>query len=367
MKSFRFLLAAATALVAIPAIAQERNPFADRENRVAPIISYFQSKGVKLTSIGDAGGLLGYLGEDATGKQQVFYVTPDGKHVVAGLMIGLGGTIVTGIQVGEMRARFEAAAKSFDTEAQKQQSLLTDESGEKATSEESDAAPADKSDIPENVAPAIAPASTVSPGPVNDATTHDDGSPRDLPNDEHAVLLPPAEGPASGALGNMSELWISKLDKDDFLKKAEQLPYFEVGSVTSPSTLWMVADPQCPFCHKAWDHIKQSVLDKKIKVRIIMIAGLKGSEPIATDMLAHVRPARAWLDSNAGRNLKLSVDPASPEYAKAHQYLEKNMDFARSMGFDATPFLGYVAKDGKFYSSLGLPNDLKSFFAETGI
>jgi hypothetical protein len=37
------------------------------------------------------------------------------------------------------------------------------------------------------------------------------------------------------------------------------------------------------------------------------------------------------------------------------------------MGFDATPFLGYVAKDGKFYSSLGLPNDLKSFFAETGI
>jgi hypothetical protein len=84
-------------------------------------------------------------------------------------------------------------------------------------------------------------------------------------------------------------------------------------------------------------------------------------------MLAHVRPARAWLDTNAGRNLKLSVDPASPEYAKAHQYLEKNMDFARSMGFDATPFLGYVAKDGKFYSSLGLPNDLKSFFAETGI
>jgi protein-disulfide isomerase len=367
MKSFRFLLAAATALISIPAIAQEKNPFADRENRVAPIISYFQSKGVKLTSIGDAGGLLGYLGEDATGKQQVFYVTPDGKHVVAGLMIGLGGTIVTGIQVGEMRARFEAAAKSFDAEAQQQQSLLPNESVDKAASEKSDNSDAEKSDAP--VAPSVLPSSSsdTSPTASDDVKPKDDEKLSDVPSDEHAVLLPPAEGPASGSLGNMSELWISKLDKDDFLKKAEALPYFEVGSVTSPSTLWMVADPQCPFCHKAWDHIKQSVLDKKIKVRVIMIAGLKGSEPIATDMLAHVRPARAWLDTNAGRNLKLSVDPASPEYAKAHQYLEKNMDFARSMGFDATPFLGYVAKDGKFYSSLGLPNDLKSFFAETGI
>lgn len=359
MKSFRFLLAAATALVAIPAIAQERNPFADRENRVAPIISYFQSKGVKLTAIGDAGGLLGYLGEDATGKQQVFYVTPDGKHVVAGLMIGMGGTIVTGIQVGEMRARFEAAAKSFEAEAEKAQPLLPKEGDEKSEQAK------DRSDEPDQEHQAPAPETQVTPAPEVEKATEAAG---DGASDEQAaMLLPPAMGPAAGEMGNMSELWISKLNKEDFLKKAEGLPYFEVGSVTAPSTLWMVADPQCPYCHKAWDHIKQSVLDKKLKVRVIMIAGLKGSEPIATDMLAHVRPARAWLDSNAGRNLKPSVDQQSPEYQKAQQFLEKNMDFARSMGFDRTPFLAYVAKDGKFYSSLGLPNDLRSFFAESGI
>jgi len=353
MKSFRFLLAAATALVAIPAIAQERNPFAERENRVAPIISYFQSKGVKLTAIGDAGGLLGYLGEDATGKQQVFYVTPDGKHVVAGLMIGMGGTIVTGIQVGEMRARFEAAAKSFEAESEKAQPLLPKERDEK--SEQSN----DRTDEPvqEGQSPALETEAEKATEAAGDGSS----------DEQTAMILPPAMGPAAGEMGNMSELWISKLNKEEFLKKAEELPYFEVGSLTAPSTLWMVADPQCPFCHKAWDHIKPSVLDKKLKVRVIMIAGLKGSEPIATDMLAHVRPARAWLDSNAGRNLKPSIDQESPEYQKAQEFLEKNMDFARSMGFDRTPFLAYVAKDGKFYSSLGLPNDLKSFFAESGI
>lgn len=365
MKSFRFLLAAATALVAIPAIAQERNPFAERENRVAPIISYFQGKGIKLTSIGDAGGLLGYLGEDATGKQQVFYVTPDGKHVVAGLMIGMGGTIVTGIQVGEMRARFEAAAKSFEAEAEKAKPLVSGDtaSSTQASTPTSEATPPTIPVAPAVEAPQASPEAAEKP---IDAKPVD--QPAQVPaSDQEAVLLPPAVGPADGELGNMSELWASKLNKDDFLAKANSLPYFEVGSVTAPTTLWMVADPQCPYCHKAWDHIKTSVLDRKIKVRVIMIAGLKGSGPIATDILSRVRPARVWLDSNAGRNLKLEVDTESPEYKKAGEFLEKNMEFARSMGFDRTPFMAYVAADGKFYSSLGLPNDLKSFFAESGI
>ena len=365
MKSFRILLTAATALVSIPAIAQERNPFADRENRVAPIISYFQSKGVKLTAIGDAGGLLGYLGEDATGKQQVFYVTPDGKHVVAGLMIGLGGTVVTGIQVGEMRARFEAAAKSFEAEAEKATPLLSQDTkaptaSDTTSSEAEEVAPTDAAPVENQVPDAPV---------LKDAASSKKASPEAelVSDDQAAVILPPATGAASGELGNMSELWISKINKDEFLQKANALPYFEVGSVTAPSTLWMVADPQCPYCHAAWDHLRQSVLDKKIKIRVIMIAGLKGSEPIATEMLAHVRPARVWLDTNAGRNLKPEMDPNSPEYKKAGEFLEKNMEFARSMGFDRTPLLAYVAKDGKFYLSLGLPNDLKSFFAESGI
>src|SRR3546814_15867850 len=40
---------------------------------------------------------------------QTFYVSPDGNHVVAGLLFRNGGVNVTGVQIGEMQSRFEKA------------------------------------------------------------------------------------------------------------------------------------------------------------------------------------------------------------------------------------------------------------------
>src|SRR3546814_6411767 len=51
----------------------------------------------------------GYLGESPTGRMQTFYVSPDGNHVVAGLLFRNGGVNVTGVQIGEMQSRFEKA------------------------------------------------------------------------------------------------------------------------------------------------------------------------------------------------------------------------------------------------------------------
>src|SRR3546814_2030494 len=51
----------------------------------------------------------GYLGESPTGRMQTFYVSPDGNHVVAGLMFRNGGVNVTGVQIGEIQSRFEQA------------------------------------------------------------------------------------------------------------------------------------------------------------------------------------------------------------------------------------------------------------------
>jgi protein-disulfide isomerase len=156
------------------------------------------------------------------------------------------------------------------------------------------------------------------------------------------------------------------MDRDEFLKKAEAAPYFEVGSRVAPNTLWMVADPKCPYCHAAWSHIQSMVFDKKLKVRVILINALQGSEPFAREILASPDPARRWIVSNGGVNIEPTVDPNSKEYQDSAKYLTMNMDFAKSFGIDRTPFLGYVGPDGRFYSTLGLPADLDSFLAATG-
>jgi thiol:disulfide interchange protein DsbG len=129
----------------------------------------------------------------------------------------------------------------------------------------------------------------------------------------------------------------------------------------------MVADPKCPYCHAAWDHLEPLVFDKKLKVRVIMINALQGSEPFAREILASPAPGRRWIESKAGTNLEPKVDPNSKEWKDTEKYLALNMDFAKSFGVDRTPFLGYVAPDGRFYTVLGLPSDLDSFLAASGV
>lgn len=366
--SFSLLL---SLVVPSAVFAQTKSPLADRENKIPPIVSYLMSQGIKLTSLGDTGGIHGYLGEDSTGKMQTFYVTPDGNHVVAGILFGMAGKNITGIQIGEMRARFDAAARDLeratvDNNAPKETPTFSP-SNDPGTPEDNAMAPVEKPAI----TPMELPVTTVAP-----EKAELDAAPSIEAPVEHAgttlpvstgITIPEATGPIEGASGNPSELWVSKMDKDGFLSEANALPYFEVGSLTAPATLWMVADPQCPYCHKAWDHIRPSIYAKKLKVRIILIAGLPGSRPLAQDLLARPLPARAWLDSDAGRNLTPATDPKSPEFAKAEGFLNQNIDFAVKFGFDRTPFLAYTADDGKFYSTLGLPSDLTSFLAASGI
>ena len=364
MKVLRGFLIATTILAALPAAAQTVNPLAEREGRVPPVVSWLQSQGVKLTFLGEEGGVRGYLGESANGKMQTFYVMPDGNHVVAGILFRSGGTNVTGVQIGEMRARFDAAAADLGAQTVQGPDGVSNVAAAPAeppaSQETPEAAAAAPAEPVENPAPPAAPAvpeATEVPSPEAPAPAASIGD----------VTLPPAEGPAADAVGNPSELWISKIDKDVFLAAAEKTPFFEVGTRNAPATLWMVADPQCPFCHKAWDHVRQSVYAKNLKVRVIMIAGLPGSDVIARDILARPLPARAWLDSNAGRNHKVEIVEGSPEWEKAGEFLEMNMEFARQFGVDRTPFLGYMADDGQFYSALGLPSDLNAFLAASGV
>jgi protein-disulfide isomerase len=394
---FRTLLFLASTLLAAPALAEEasspaaslprqdeikaQNPLAAREQALAPVLSWMQSLGIKLTYLGDEGGLSGYIAEDATGKMQTIYVTPDREHVVAGLLLKRGGDNITGVQVGEMRERFAKAAEQYvskDGAAAAAKATGTESATPQAKpSEDKDTGEAEPDPAPATANPDAAGASSSggndTVAPVGNAEEKADAAPTpgspaaaakaDLQSSVSGLALPAASGPIAGAAGNPAELWISKIDREKFLKSASEAPYFEVGSLSAPITLYVIADPQCPYCHAAWDHIKPLVQDKKIKLRVILIAALNGSEPKVLEILASGRPARRWIDSDGGKNLKLEIDQNSQPWKDSIPFLDMNMEFAREFGVDRTPFLGYVGFDGKFYSALGLPSDLGSFLS----
>ena len=374
MRIRNFLLAAAllaaSAATAPSAIAQDAgsvDTLMRRDSVLPPVLAWLQQQGSKLTLIGEEAGLKGYLVESPTGKMQSVYVAPDGKHIVAGILFEQGGKNVTGVQIGEMRKRFDDAAKALGANAEN--ATVVDGEGTDVSAPPAGTAGDTPAEAPEPAAdaasatpdaPAPAPAGDIAqPVPAVDEAA-------EAPVEELPVALPEATAAAEGAEGNPSEVWASKIDRDAFVKAAEATPYFKVGSRLAPVTLWMVADPKCPYCHAAWDHVQPLVFDKKVKVRVVMINALNGSEPFAREILASPAPGRRWIETNAGRNVEPRVDPKSSEYAATEKYLAMNMEFARSFGIDRTPFLGYVAPNGRFYSVLGLPANLDAFLEASG-
>ncbi|MBY3151254.1 thioredoxin fold domain-containing protein [Rhizobium laguerreae] len=386
MRILRNLLVASTMLVANAAVAQDTqsvDALLRRDTLLPPVLAWLQQQGNKLTLIGEEAGLKGYLLESPTGKLQSVYVAPDGKHVILGLLYEQGGKNVTGVQLGEMRKRFDNAAKALGTKTENASAIDAANALKQGHLDAAGAGSTDKpeadGDKPTQPAPAVTePAPTAETAPIEavpplaEPATPEvkpDASSPALPVTPPAapVALPEAASAVVGADGNPSDVWASKIDRDQFIKAAEATPFFEVGSRLAPVTLWMVADPKCPYCHAAWDHLEPLVFDKKLKVRVIMINALEGSEPFAREILASPAPGRRWIESKAGTNLEPKVDPNSKEWKDTEKYLAMNMDFAKSFGVDRTPFLGYVAPDGRFYTVLGLPSDLDSFLYASGV
>lgn len=310
---------------ATPAFAEDTNPFRHLPESAPPALQYLQRSGVKLTFLGEQGGLQGYLGESATGKVQTFYLTPDGNHVVAGVLFRRGGINVTGVQIEDMKSRFESARKSMENAEEEVGNVeITDE-------------------LPPPEVPRLPDASAAGFSAVSGLSIADGGQ---------------------EAAGN-AEAWISHLDRDKFLEDVQNVAWFSVGVDTAP-VIYMVADPQCPYCHAAWGQLRPKVTAREVTLRIILIDALTGSREKAISLLSRDEPGRAWFAGEGSLNgMAIAPPPASDteEYREATRYLNINRDFAATNGFDATPYLIYEGDDGLLRSSRGLPNDLDAFLA----
>lgn len=370
----------------------EGNPLASRA-QIPAVLQFLQSQGVKLTTLGTEGGLAGYLGESPNGRMQTFYVTPDGSHVIGGLMWDSQGANVTGVQLGEMQRRFEVAQKRFET-AQKQLSspagTVTAPTNDPAALAPAAAPasptalalpPAEKKSAPTSLGEALGnvssapaapsdstPKSSAAPAaaPVDPAaakkTSAIPATPTVLPQQKTAAAAPSNSIPASIAA---ADKYVSGLDRGSVERSLRDVPWFQVGVKEAPA-LYMVVDPQCPFCHAAWKRLQPYVYAKKLQLRIVMIAGLKGSVPLAISILSRQNPGEAWLAGEGSvDNFTIAAPPQvdSQQYQSAQKYLDMNAGFVRTFGISSTPTLLYFGRDERLYSSIGLPEDADAFMA----
>lgn len=170
-----------------------------------PIVTHLRKKGLDLSFIGrEAGGLPGFYGSDGAASHTVYYITPDGRHAIAGLAFDADGKVITAQQLEKIAGNLES--------------------------------------------------------------TNTQASPPEDRNEAHAIW---------------SEL--------------EQANWIALGDTTQ-RPIYMIADPACPHCARAWGELEDAVQRNEIHVRVIPVSLINGSNPaIVHEIFNATDPASAWV------------------------------------------------------------------------
>ncbi len=324
-------------------------------------LEYLKAQGVKLVSLGEVGGLEGYLGEAPDGRNQVFYLSPDGALVIAGIAFDARGANLTGLQIGEMRRRVEADRTRVEEERRRAE----------------EAARAANARVVETDmrAQGLQTATVQFGGPIIPPQDRREGSSSRQaappPPPIEAASAPPQAAPTPPPGQTVqtqvspAERFVSPLNNADVTAALEALPWFRIGRDSEPA-VYLLADPQCPFCHAAWRALRSRIIAGDISVRVILVGALPGSQERVISILARGQEAgRAWLRGE-GSQAEVPVAPppaqGSQEHREASRYADANADFARRFNLMQTPWLAYRGADGRLYSKFG-SDDMADFLS----
>jgi thiol:disulfide interchange protein DsbG len=159
----------------------------------------------------------------------------------------------------------------------------------------------------------------------------------------------------------------TKPDLDSYWSQLEGTKWVKEGASDkdAKSTIYVFTDPNCPYCHAAWEMF-QPYMAKGLQVRWITV-GILGpsSQSKAAEILSasnplevHKKHNETFRTSKGVAGVKVNTEMAA--------LLKKHSDLMREMGLSGTPGLVYKDKKGRVATSPGLPN-AAAFSEMTGI
>jgi len=183
----------------------------------------------------------------------------------------------------------------------------------------------------------------------------------------------------SGALITAEGTNQTQVDGEKYIgSKIAQKAYGEVsktawiqeGNKNAKHLIYVVADPNCIYCHKLYQQTRAQVKSGDLAIRWIWVGFLKpSSKDIALSILSAKDPIKAmdmdeanFNDQNEQGGLTVNKKPSKEAEAK----FDKNMAFMNKYQFPGTPVIIYKDDKNKPQASFGLPSEeqLKSIFAD---
>jgi thiol:disulfide interchange protein DsbG len=138
---------------------------------------------------------------------------------------------------------------------------------------------------------------------------------------------------------------------------------FDWGNPKAKKALWVVADPDCIFCHKTWVALKPAVNKGEVLVHVIPVGFLKpDSLGKAAAILGATDPAAALSVDESTFDDATEEGAIKPDLSnpKIVAEIKKNNAWMTAHGIGGTPYLFYMAKDGKPGVVPGTPSDVSA-------
>lgn len=166
-----------------------------------------------------------------------------------------------------------------------------------------------------------------------------------------------------------AELYIPKPDLTPLYSALEHSTFIAEGTQKSPkSVIYAFFDPNCPFCHFAWQAF-QPYEAAGLQVRWIPVAYLmEASTAKAAAILQAKDRLAAFRENEQKYNLKNhegGIKPVKPSAASTQQ-LQANSALMQKLGITGTPAIVWKDAQGKIQLKAGMPR-LSELPAITGL
>lgn len=164
--------------------------------------------------------------------------------------------------------------------------------------------------------------------------------------------------------------YVPRPDPAALFDEVERSRYIAEGSLKSPkSVVYVLFDPNCPFCHLAWKAF-QAYERVGLQVRWIPVAYLMETSAGKAAAIMQAKDPRAALRENEEKydlqRHQGGIGGLSTPSANALRQLQVNGELMHKLGASGTPALIWKDAQGKVHLKVGLPR-LSELPAITGL
>lgn len=144
---------------------------------------------------------------------------------------------------------------------------------------------------------------------------------------------------------------------DSTWSQLESAKWIRDGKADAPRTVYVITDPNCPWCHKFWEAARPAVESGKVQLRHILVGIIRPDSPAKAAAILEANNPSEMLEKGERSYSKGGVTALKTVSAESKKTLSANLQLMEQLGFSGTPAIIYKKADGVLGRVNGFPKD----------